>query len=130
MTQGSGWPQQTPTGSQHRSENLAVATDSHLVLPIFVGCAIALGSTEKPAQMTRLKLPRRTFFLVLAFFDGPAILAAPNLTVTPLVDSQKIELTLDMDGNCPPTLFVALHRFQGNSQQLGKSFLGFPQLRP
>jgi hypothetical protein len=67
---------------------------------------------------------------MFAFLDGPAILAAPSLTVAPLVDGQEIELAFDMDGNSPPTLLITLYCFQGNPQQLGKSFLGFPQLRP
>lgn len=48
---------------QQRCQHLAIATDIHLFLPIFIGGTLAAGTAEKPTEMTCLKLPgRHSFF--------------------------------------------------------------------
>jgi hypothetical protein len=126
QTSGKTWL--STTESEQGGENLALAADSHLFLPALGSGALAPGAAEKPAEMPGLEFPRRAFLLVLAPFDGPAILAL-RLAAVSLVGGQKIELPLDMERDGTPSLLVTLDGLERDPQQLGQRLLGFSQLR-
>ena len=69
--------------------------------------------------MADLKFPGRAFFLAGAFFLCPAILVFA-VAVGALVDDEKIELSFDMDWNGTPSLLIALHCFQRDTEELGQ----------
>jgi predicted alpha/beta-fold hydrolase len=87
--------------------------------------AFTKSAAEKPAEVTGLKFPRGATLFVFAFFNVPAIFALVQ-TIASLVHGQKIELPFDMKGNRSPSLFIALHGFQGNAKEPCKIFLSFP----
>jgi len=88
-----------------------------------------MGPAQKPAEMTGLEFPGRAILLDFTFILDPTVLA-PGGIVLALVDQQEIDLSLDMQGNRTPALFVALHGLEGNTEQDAKFFLGFAQRGP
>lgn len=116
-----------PCGSlQGGVEHFAITADGHFFLPVFCGGAFAAGSTHKPAKVASLKFPGRAFFFTGAFFQHPAILPFAACCFS-LIHRKKTKLPLYMNGNGAPPLLITLHRLEGNPQELGQCFLGFPQ---
>ena len=77
---------------------------------VLVHCAFALGTIEKPAEMAGLKLPGRTGFFTLAFFQIPAVFSFGGF-IPALVDQQEVDLPFNMQRNGSPSLLIALDGF-------------------
>ena len=115
--------------SDKGGKDLAVTADLHLILPAFIGSTFALGTADKPAEMSGLKFPGRAFLFQAAFFFLPAVFAFTGI-FTPLVDQKKIHLALNVQWHGSPSLLVALDGFQRNTKERCKLFLGLVQSGP
>ena len=78
--------------------------------------------------MTALKFPRGTLLLV----STELLLPAGNQAVcsAPLIDQQKIELPFDMSGDGPPSLLIAVYRFQRHAEEFSQLLLCLAKLFP
>ena len=109
------------------SKHLTLPAYLHLVLAPLANSTLTECSVDKPAEMTSLELPGRTGLFVFTFFLIPAVLSLDQ-PILALVHQEKVNMLFNMEGNGSPPLFITLHRFQRNTQKLGKDFLGFAKL--
>lgn len=71
---------------------------------------IAERTTEKPAHVPALKFPGGALLFYLTELYFPAW--DKGISPAPLVDKQKIQLSLDMRWYCTPTLFITVDGLQ------------------
>ena len=90
--------------------------------------AIAFRTAQEPAEVTALELPGRTVALDGAAFFLPA--RGQGVGPSPLIDQQEINVPLDMGGDCPPALFVAVNGLQGHAEEFCQLFLGLSEFFP
>lgn len=80
--------------------------------------ALANGAVNEPAQVAHLELPCRTLTLLFkgALFLDPAGILIFSVPIDP--GEQKIEMSLRMNRDGPPTLLVTMNGLNRSSQQL------------
>lgn len=76
--------------------------------------------------MATLKFPGGALFFDCAEFLLPA--GGQAVFSAPLIDQQKVELSLDMGGDSAPSLFIAVYCLQGHAEQFRQLFLCLTKL--
>lgn len=109
-------------------ENGTFSADGDLFLPVLFYVAVADCTVDEPAEMSGIEFPGRTG--LLNFFGALANVPADILTRVIFLGKQEEELTLHMNGNITPPLFIAAHCFKRGAEQFRELFLGFGQLLP
>ena len=110
-------------GLKYVGKDFARPTNHHLLFPVFLNRAFTNCSVYKPAKISSFKLPGRTvcFLVSRTFFYSPTCFSAsPVLCYSG--DHEK-HLPLRKKRNRPPSLFIAVNRLKGSSEQLGHLFL-------
>ncbi len=97
----------------------------HFFLPISLCTSLTDSSVYKPAKISGLKFPGRTFFLLLGgtFFYYPARFVAFTIFIHP--GDKEVHLPLHIGWYGSPCLFVAVDGLYRGSEQLGHLLLGF-----
>jgi hypothetical protein len=97
----------------------------HFFLPISLCTSLTHSSVYKPAQISGLKFPGRTLFLLLwgTVLYYPARFAA--FTISIHSGNKKVHLPLHIGWNGSPCLLVAVDSLYRGSEQLCHLFLGF-----
>jgi hypothetical protein len=97
----------------------------HFSAPAFLNLPPAVGTADKPAKMSGLKLPGRTVFPPggRASLNLPA--RAGSFAAARFHGRQEKNLPFDVCGDLAPSLLEALHGPDGGSQELSHLFLGF-----
>ena len=90
----------------------------------FIG-AFAKGAAQEPAEVAALKFPGWTLFFLMAVFLFPA--GDKIIVSLSLVNQQEEELTFDMGGYGPPTLFITVNCLKRHAQEGSELFLSFTQ---
>jgi hypothetical protein len=115
------------TALHQGAQNLTVSASIHLLLPVLLNSAFADGPIDKPAQMTGLKFPCRTFFSAVArtFLDDPARLLP--LQHPSLSGDQEQDLPLNVARHGSPSLLVAVYSLNRGPEELCHLLLRFIQ---
>lgn len=100
----------------------------HFFLPIFLCTSLTHGSIYKPAQISGLKFPGRTLFLLFGgtFLYYPARFAAFTIFIHP--GDKEVHLPLHISRYGTPCLFIAVDSLYRGSEQLRHLLLGFVEL--
>lgn len=95
-----------------------------------MGDIVAYGAVDEPAEFPCVELPGRTLLLLLvrALFDLPTF--AEIFSAACLPCKQKEKLPLNMVWDSAPTLFIAAHCLERNTQEAGGFLLGFMKFFP
>jgi hypothetical protein len=98
-------------GIEKGFKNLTRPTTLHFLFPVLANITTAIGSVNKPAELTCLKFPGRALFLGLwgTLFYNPARLSV--FLISLYSGKQEKHLPLHMWGYISPTLLVAVNSF-------------------
>lgn len=104
--------------SKDRVEDFTGSTDLDFLPPALLNYTITYGPVNKPAELPCLEFPGWTVFLLLrrTFLNHPARLLTFMISFP---GDQKIELPFGVSRHPPPTLLVAVYRFDRGPEQLG-----------
>jgi hypothetical protein len=111
-----------------RAKHLTFPAKSHLLVPTLLGAALAYGTVDEPAEASGLELPNNAFLSDCRTTVHLLPTWSDFARRRPFEVQKEQELTLDVQRDVSPGLFEALHRFGGDTQQLGYLLLGLVQI--